>query len=248
MAKTKTFPGFSPKALTFFRQLEKSNTREWFAPRKEQFEQLLRQPMLELVAKVNEALRSFAVDHVTDPPKALFRIYRDTRFSKDKSPYKTQLAAHFPRAGMARLTGSSFYFSVSHKHVEIAGGMYMPAPPQLAAVRAAIAQDSKPLLELCTAKALCKALGPLKGAKLARVPKGFAADHPAADLLRQKQWYFYATFPASLATRPTFAKEIVRHFRLLWPFVQYLNEAVIQQLREEEAASQPIPKRPAPMF
>src|SRR5438552_1080473 len=94
-----TFPGFSPKALSFFRQLERNNKREWFQPRKEQFEELCRAPMLELVAQVVDDLREFAVDHVLEPKRAIYRIYRDTRFSKDKSPYKTHIAAIFPTRG-----------------------------------------------------------------------------------------------------------------------------------------------------
>src|SRR5436305_868335 len=128
------FPGFSPAALMFFRQLEKNNQREWFTPRKEKFDELVRQPMLELVALINDDLRKFSVDHVTEPAKAIYRIHRDTRFSKDKSPYKTHLAATFARKGLPRHSGAGFYFSVGHTGVEVAAGMYMPDPPVLRAV------------------------------------------------------------------------------------------------------------------
>src|SRR3954471_2922809 len=99
---SKTFPGFSPKALSFFRQLERNNKREWFQPRKETFETELRKPMIELVAMINDDLRSFATDNVTEPNKAIYRIYRDTRFSKDKTPYKTHIAASFHRRGLPK--------------------------------------------------------------------------------------------------------------------------------------------------
>jgi len=246
--KSSPFPGFSPKALTFFKQLEKNNSREWFTPRKEQFEELLRGPMIELVGQIVDDLRGFAVDHVIDPKKALFRIYRDTRFSKDKTPYKTQLAAQFPRAKMPKYAAAAFYFSVSHKQVEIAGGMYMPGPEELAAVREAIGADEKTFRELTTAKALVKALGPLQGEKMARVPKGYSPDHPAADLLRLKQFYFYVTLPAERAIKLGLRKEIVHNFRLLCPFVNYINEAILKKVRNEDDAVPAIPKRPAPMF
>src|SRR5438046_1539014 len=88
------FPGFSKKMPSFFRALEKNNTREWFTPRKELFEAEVRGPMIELVSLVNEDLKRFAVDYVvSNPAKALYRIYRDTRFSKDKTPYKTHVGA-----------------------------------------------------------------------------------------------------------------------------------------------------------
>src|SRR6185437_8067272 len=135
------FPGFSPAAITFFRQLEKNNDRDWFKARKEKFEEQVRKPMLELVGLINDDLRKFAVDHVTEPAKALYRIHRDTRFSKDKTPYKTHIAAMLPRQGLGKNTCAGFYFSVSHTGVEVAAGMYMPGPPDLLKVREAIASD-----------------------------------------------------------------------------------------------------------
>src|ERR1700679_1774668 len=138
-----SFPGFAPAALTFFKQLEKNNQREWFTARKEKFEELVRGPMLELLALINDDLRGFAVDHVTEPAKALYRIHRDTRFAKDKTPYKTHIAAMFPRQGLGKNTCAGFYCSVSHTGVEVAAGMYMPSPQDLLTVREAIAADEK---------------------------------------------------------------------------------------------------------
>src|SRR4051812_46698269 len=132
----KTFPGFSKKMPTFFRALKKNNTREWFTPRKELFEADVRAPMIELVGLINEDLKKFALDNaVADPKRAIYRPYRDTRFSKDKTPYKTHIGASFPRRGLPKHAGAGFYFGVSHEHVEIAGGMYMPGPEELAAGR-----------------------------------------------------------------------------------------------------------------
>src|SRR3954468_20114522 len=170
----KSFPGFSPQALSFFRQLERNNRRECFQPRKEFFEQGVRGPMLELVALLNDDLRSFAADHVVaDPAKAIYRIYRDTRFSKDKTPYKTHIGALFPRPGLEKHAGGSFYVGVSHKGVEVAGGMYMPGPGELAAVREAIAADEKAFRKLIGGKALRTAVGELQGERLAKVPKPY---------------------------------------------------------------------------
>ena len=93
------FRGFPAEGLEFFRQLKKNNQREWFQPRKAIFDEQIKAPMLELVDAINEQLIEFAPEHVTDPDKALYRIYRDTRFSKDKTPYKDHIAANFPRRG-----------------------------------------------------------------------------------------------------------------------------------------------------
>ena len=246
-----TFPGFPKQALTFFRQLAKNNAREWFQPRKAQYEAHVRGPMLELCALVVDDLRGFAADHACEPKKALFRIHRDTRFSHDKTPYKTHAAAVFPRAGMGKTTCAGLYFSVSHETVEIAGGMYMPGPEELAAVRAAIARDEgRTLRKLAGDKACRKLAGGLLGDKLARVPKGFDAGHPAADLLRMKQWYFDVTLPAAAALEPSIRKQVTTRFRAMAPVVHYPNNAALAAAREEDDAGErdAIPKRPAPMF
>ena len=96
------FPGFPPEAMTFLRGLARNNRREWFLPRKEVFEECVRAPMIRLVEALNAAMADFAPAYVTDPHKAVFRIYRDVRFSADKTPYKTHIAAAFSRRGMVK--------------------------------------------------------------------------------------------------------------------------------------------------
>jgi uncharacterized protein (TIGR02453 family) len=244
-----TFPGFSPKALSFFRQLQRNNKREWFQPRKETFENELRKPMIDLVEMINDDLRSFAADNVTEPSKAIYRIYRDTRFSKDKTPYKTHIAASFHRRGLPKHSGAGYYFSVSHKEVEVAAGTYMPGPEELGAVRRAIAKDSKTLIKLLSDRALRRTVGEIQGEKYARPPKGFesiAANNPAAgELLKHKQLYFYITLDAKLAMSSKLRREVVSRFRAMAPVVDWLNAAMLGAMRDVEDAR---PVRPAPMF
>src|SRR5271155_1193372 len=95
--KSVKFPGFSPETVKFFRALKRNNDRDWFLPRKEIFESTVRAPMMELVEALNGEFAGFAPDYINDPKKAVYRIYRDVRFSADKSPYKTHLAAIFPK-------------------------------------------------------------------------------------------------------------------------------------------------------
>ena len=102
------FPGFSPAALDFLRKLKRNNRRSWFQPRKEIFESEVRRPMIELVTAVNVELMRFAPRYVTPPNKAIMRIYRDTRFSANKAPYKTHVSAIFPRAGAGPMSGACF--------------------------------------------------------------------------------------------------------------------------------------------
>ncbi len=132
---------FPPEAITFLKGLEKNNTREWFQPRKEIFDTKLKGRMLEFVEEINAELLKFAPEHITEPKKSVYRIYRDTRFSKDKTPYKTHLAAIFPRRGLGKDAGAGYYFHVSAKEVGIACGAYMPGPEQLLKIRHFIAEN-----------------------------------------------------------------------------------------------------------
>ncbi len=141
------FRGFPPEALQFFRGLSRNNRREWFLPRKPLFEKKVKEPMRQLVDALNAALHDFAPEYETDPDKAIFRIYRDVRFSKDKKPYKEQIAATFHRHGSMSHGQGGYYVAISHKSVAVGGGVYMPEPPQLLAIRQHIAErheESRP--------------------------------------------------------------------------------------------------------
>jgi Holliday junction DNA helicase RuvA len=128
-------PYLRPEGLKFLRGLAKHNDREWFNERKAIYEAELKEPMLAIVRKVTDAMTSFAPDHVRPAEKSLFRIYRDTRFSHDKRPYKTHVAAWWSHMGMEKTSGAGYYFQMSPSGVVIAAGAYMPEKEQLAAIR-----------------------------------------------------------------------------------------------------------------
>jgi uncharacterized protein (TIGR02453 family) len=215
------FPGFPAEGLAFFSSLQRNNRREWFQPRKAIFEATMKQPMRELVGAVNSAMKNFAPDYVTDPDKAIYRIYRDTRFSKDKTPYKDHVAASFSRRGDK--TGAGYYFAVSHKEVAIGGGIYMPEPETLRAMRQHLAERHEEFRKIAGARAVRQLFTAVQGEQLTRVPKGFPSDHPAADLLRFKRLMLYVELPPDLATTPALYTEVIKHFRAVTPFVEFLN-------------------------
>ncbi len=188
---TTGFPGFAPEARDIFCEVARNNRREWFQPRKPAFEPMVKQPTHQLAEAIHGELRRFASEYVTDPAKAVFRIYRDTRFSKDQSPYKTHIAACFPHRELGGAgSKAGFYFAVSHKEVAIGGGMYLPSRD--AAGRAAhLAEHHRELRRLLAAKSVRSLLGELQGERRTRVPKGWAADHSAAKLLRYEQLFLY---------------------------------------------------------
>jgi uncharacterized protein (TIGR02453 family) len=226
------FPGFPPEGIDFFRRLARNNRREWFLPRKAIFEELVKQPMRELVEALDAALARFAPEHVTDPERAIYRFYRDTRFSPDKSPYKDRIAATFPRRGLTRHEGASYYFSVSHKELAIGGGVYMPTPETLAAMRRHIAARHEDFRRILAARPLRSLFGEMQGEALSRVPKGFPADHPAADLLRFKQFLYYVELPPEVALTPALYDEILKRFRAMAKFTDFLNQALAGQRKK----------------
>src|SRR5438128_3174394 len=142
------FPGFSPDALTFLRALKRNNRREWFQPRKEKYEALIKSPMLEFVACLNEEMARFAPAYVTPPEKAVYRIYRDTRFSPDKTPYKTHIAAIFPRHTAVKREGPVFYLHFTEKELLTFAGVYSPERDELLAYRALIQEHYQELEQI----------------------------------------------------------------------------------------------------
>ena len=217
------FGGFPPEAMPFFRALKKHNTREWFQPRKEIYEEKVRGPMLELVCALMRRLADFAPDHVGDPNKAIYRIYRDTRFSKNKTPYKTHIAAVFPRWDLEKHSGAGYYFSVSPEEIEVGGGVYMPPPEGLRAIRSHLAENYKEFHRTVAAPVVQRFFGAVYGDRLTRVPKGFPPDHPAADLLRLKQYLLFANLDVKLATTPKLYREVAARFKAMTPFLEFLN-------------------------
>ncbi len=227
--RTSGFAGFPPEGMRFLTALARNNRREWFQPRKELYETTVRRPMLELVSRINGALLDFAPDYICEPEKAVFRIYRDTRFSPDKTPYKTHIAAVFHRRGLNRHEGAAYYFSVSPKEISVGGGAYMPSSDVLLAVRSQIAARHGEFTKLVSDRTVRKYLEDLKGESLSRAPKGFQPSHPAADYIRMKQWYFYTTLDPTLAVTNRLLPEIVKRFRLLTPFIEFLNRPLTER-------------------
>ncbi len=219
----KPFKGFSPDALAFLRALKRNNRREWFQPRKEKFEALIKAPMLELVESLNHEFFGFAPQYVTPPQKSVYRIYRDTRFSKDKTPYKTHVSAIFPRQSALKREGAVFYFHFTEKELLIFGGVYAPERDELLAYRALLAEQHEEFRQILAEKQLKRLTGTLQGEQMSRLPKGFPADHPAEELLRHKQWFLETTVDAKLITSPKVVSEIAKRFAVMVPMVEFLN-------------------------
>ena len=224
---------FNEAGLKFLRGLKRNNDREWFNARKHLYEAELRAPMLAVIGEVNDKLADLAPEFIRDPARTMMRIYRDTRFSNNKLPYKPHLSAWWARQGMAKTSGGGFYFQVSPAGVEIAAGVFAPDRDQLLAIRRQMLEKHEVYRKLLSAARLKTAgLLPIEGTMMTRPPKGFAADHPAIELIRQRRWGVIATLPAETALAPALVQEVVRRFRLAAPLVALLNDALTPAARQ----------------
>ena len=219
-----SLPRFSTRSLAFLRALRRNNDREWFKARKDQYDLLVRDPMLEVIERLAVDFRSFAPDHLASPKVSLYRIYRDTRFSDNKAPLKTQIAAVFPHRALGKHLGASLYIEVNPGWVWAGGGLYAPDTSQLHAVREHIAANSRRLRRIVESRAFLRIVGPLEGEQLKRVPRGFPADHEAADFLRRRQFLAGHEFPAAFAVSPKFYTGILDVFKQVAPLADFLNE------------------------
>ncbi|MBP7571076.1 MAG: DUF2461 domain-containing protein [Acidobacteria bacterium] len=240
-------PLFKPRTLSFLRALKRNNDRAWFTEHKEEYLRDVHQPMLDFVAWVASELPAFAPELEASPRTSLFRIYRDTRFSADKTPFKTQVGAIFPQRGLHRNVSACLYVEIGPAGAMIFGGIYRPERSELLAIREHIARTHRRLRALLEAPAFKRTVGAMEGDALQRVPPGYAPGHPAAEYLKFRQFLLGKEYPAAFATSPEFPAEILRLFRRMAPVVAYLNEPLLAAERARdplaERSSRREPKR-----
>ncbi|MFQ5798195.1 MAG: DUF2461 domain-containing protein [Bacteroidota bacterium] len=219
------FEGFPKEGIAFLKRLKRNNHRVWFGDHKAEYESFVKLPMQSLIAALKPRITQFAPDIYVDPRRSMFRIYRDTRFSQDKTPYKTHVAAIFHPRGRWR-ESAGLYLEIAPRYVGLAGGIYMPESAQLKLIRKAIAERSEEFLAIVEEKNFRKLFGGLEGNTLQRVPQGYPADHPVAKWLKYKQLYLYVEWPESKCYGQNFVDEVIKVFQEMMPLVRFLNEAV----------------------
>jgi uncharacterized protein (TIGR02453 family) len=199
VVETTTFTGFRPEAIDFLVELAQNNDRAWFQPRKAEYEHLLKEPMEALVTALADRFETRGLPLQADPKRSVSRIYRDTRFAKDKSPYKSNVYARFPWIGRGSghdasdegAHGPSGYFSVMPGESYVGGGMWMPEKPRLDAFRAAVLEEPDRVRAALEDPGFLAEFGPVHSHDpLKRVPPGFPPDHPMAELFRYKDVIF----------------------------------------------------------
>ena len=226
-------PTFPATGMTFLRGLKRNNDREWFQKHRTEYEESVKLPMLRLIEALGQEFAKFAPE-ISASPRSLFRIYRDTRFSKDKRPFKTHVAASFSVKGLDRHEGAGFYFHIASTELWIGGGIYRPPTDELRTVRDHIAANHERLEQIIEARQFKKLFGTLQGDQSSRMPRGYPADHPAGHYLRFKDLLAARELKPADATKPTFFETLVESFRGMHPLIRFLNEPIVRRRQEKD--------------
>ncbi len=219
------FEGFPKEGVDFLRRLKKNNTREWFAGHKSEYENFVKYPMQCLIAALREPVAKFAPELDINPKRSIFRIYRDTRFSNDKTPYKTHSAAVFHIKGHWEAS-AGFYIHIEPGQIYAGGGIYMPSSEQLKKIRLAIANKPKEFLAIVESRSFKKTFNSIEGEKLQRAPLGYPIDHPMIEWLKHKQFYTGVEWNEEECYSPKFIPKVAKLYQELYPFIRFLNEGL----------------------
>jgi len=206
--------------LSFLENLEQNNNRDWFQAHKSWYDKS-RHDFSGFVQQIASELHS--ADEIEKTK--IYRIYRDLRFSKDKTPYKTHLAAHFTRKGKYRRGG--FYLQVSASEVFVGGGFWGPSRDDLKFIRKGILSDPEPLRDALAQKTIIDRFGTLHGDELKTAPQGIDREHPDIDLLRKKQFTLVRSYPSHQVTKPEFYTEVAADFIAMIPVFQVFTEYLV---------------------
>lgn len=207
--------------LDFLTELKENNNREWFSANKSRFEQ--EQAIIVLFTEeVLNKLNQHDLIETSSGKRSLYRIYRDIRFSKDKTPYQNYWGGGFRRATKFRRGG--YYYHIEKGKSSVVGGFWGPNAQDLKRIREELVQDSSQLRSIITNKAFVETFGSLKGEQLKTAPVGFEKNHPDIDLLRYKQFLLIKNFRDDEVLSPGFAELVDKTFKQMRPFFDYMSE------------------------
>ena len=213
------------ETIEFLKKLDTNNNRDWFSANKTAFV-AANDNVIAVTGDLINRIATFdpPVSGI-DPKSCVFRIYRDVRFSKDKSPYKTNLGA-FIAPGGKKAMSPGYYFHVQPRMFFAAAGKHMPDPSELLKIRNAIASNTKEFLKIVESRSFKSRFGDLDGDRLSRPPKGFAAEHPAIEYLKLKSFTVSEEFSAKDAGSADYPKMLTGSFKAAYPLVVFLRQAL----------------------
>ncbi len=214
----------SKDLLDFFNDLEKNNNREWFTEHKPTFKALESDVKVFFQGVFENLQKHDDVDQIK-----VFRIYRDVRFSKDKTPYKTHFGGSFGRT-KPQLRGGYYVHISPNDESFLATGFWQPHKDDLLRIRKELELDAAEFRKIISAKKFKDAWGTLEGDEVKTAPKGFDKEHPDIDLIKKKQFIFTKKFTDKEVTSPNFMKEIDMAFKAIRPYFDYMSEVLTTDL------------------
>lgn len=223
------FSGFPKELFTFLDQLAANNNREWFKNHKEQYYDVVVDPVCDFIEAMEPRLHVISRHFVADSQPyggSMFRIYRDTRFSKDKRPYKENVGCHFRHEAGRDAHAPGFYVHLGRDEVFYGGGLWMPSNPVLSLIRDAIVERPRQWFEITTSLTFVNHFGGIDGDTLKRAPRGYDPEHPHIEDLKRKSLFARRNATKEEAMSPQFVDDIASTFFALSPFMEFLTRAV----------------------
>ena len=217
---------FNNDFLKFFRELEKNNNREWFNKNKKRFTESVKEPFEKFIGDLIDAVHAVDTKVMITPKEAIFRIYRDTRFSKDKTPYKDHVSAVVSPGGRKDMVTPGLYIQMNHKETRVYGGLYGCDTKQLQSIRESIAADLSGFKRAINSKRFKDTYGEIQGEKNKRLPKEFVEAAEKQPLLFNKQFYYYTKLPAKTALSDDLVKQVMKCYRAGDTVRKFLTEAL----------------------
>lgn len=222
------FSGFPKDFFSFFEELAQNNNRPWFNENKARYYESVVNPISEFIVCMAPRLKKISPHYIADPKPhggSMFRIYRDVRFSPDKSPYKTHAGVHFRHTAGKDAHAPGFYVHLAPDGLYFGGGVWRPPSPQLSRIRDFIADNPRAWGKVTRAKKIHE-VGGIQGDSLKRPPRGFDAEHEHIEDLKRKSFYVMSEAPASDALSPDFADDVAEAFRRAAPLNRFITTAL----------------------
>lgn len=219
-----------PSVFSFLEDLKENNHREWFQNNKTRYQEQYNYA-LQFADELLLRMKQIDTIETISGKKSLFRINKDVRFSKDKSPYKTNIGGALTRA--TKYLRGGYYFHIEPGNCFLGGGFWAPSTEDLKHIRLQIAADPEPLQQILSSKEFIATFGQLEGEKLKSAPKGFSKDHPAIDLINYKQFLLIKKLTDEEVQSKQYLETVVSTFQAMRPFFDYMSEILTTDLNGE---------------
>jgi len=222
------FQGFPRDFFRFFEELKQNNNRDWFNENKPRYQESVVNPISEFIVCMAPRLKKISPHYVANPAPhggSMFRIYRDTRFSKDKTPYKTHAAVHFRHEAGRDAHAPGYYVHLDSDELFFGGGIWAPPGPQLGLIRDAIVDNARSWSRIVNAAGVREA-GGLRGDSLKRPPRGFDPDHAHIEDLKRKSFYVMTEARPAAVYKPEFIDQVTEAFKIATPLNRFITHTL----------------------